>query len=342
VRLFKSRQGLSTVIGGIFVVLITVSSLNAIFWMLVQQETLREVTEQMNRLDTERFSENLEFGNPALVNFTSSEAGYEFDVVVSNVGGVGVKVARIYIYSNSSDLLTVLDEQESPTVPGITNNFLDSGELEKRIHVKTDRNLNDGALYTVKLVTERGRIFTAEYQRSTSAVWASQVNLGPIRLDLTYTSVNYTSPSQTTPAPGWVVPGATPLVWYVKLTNIGPYELKLLKQSVFYAMEFKESGNPVPEAFFIVSPLTDYPGGTPGVVSYDEDNDPYILLPNAQGDYQAGGPPLIVKFSATEMGGDTPRDLSSSTRYIVFIGLYYEVNGEQMGVTIPFVAIRTT
>jgi hypothetical protein len=332
---FGDKRGISTIVGAIFIVLITMFSLNAIFWVMTQENSYTEAARQMNDLNTDRFSENLQFTNPAIVNFTETgDNEYEFDLVVSNLGGVAIKIVRIYIYNNNSDILTILDKQENITSHGIANCFLDSGELNSRVYVKADRNICDGNQYTIKTVTERGRIFTAQYQFSESEETDEQLALGNLRLDLTYTSVNYTSTSQPTPTPGWVVPGGEGLVWYVTLTNAGGDNLTILGDSVFYAMEFKASGNPVPIAFFVVDSNTNYPGGTPGVVAYNETANPYVL--------PSDGSEVVVKFSSSTVGGTTPRSLTSATRYLVFIGLYYEINDEERGVNIPFVAIRTT
>lgn len=334
-RLLKDRRGLGSVVGSIFIILITIFSFNAIYWVILQQNSYREVTDQMSSFDTERFSENLEFASSPVVNFTSVGGGiYEFNLNISNVGGISLEIVRIYIYRDNNSTLTILDKQEQATDLGFSNGFFNSGEVNSTVHVRANRNLNDGNIYTIKLVTERGRIFSTQYRlTSASQSTVGEFTVGALKLDLVYNSVNYTSPTQHTPVPGWIVPGSTNLVFYIELTNTGAQQIKILKSSVFYAMEFKESGNPVPKPFFIVGPTTNYPGGTPGVVAYDEVSNPYIIPPNSS---------VIVKFSSGTVGGSSPNQLGGGTRYLAFIGLYYEMGGQERGLNIPFVAIRTS
>src|SRR5262249_40178451 len=86
--------------------------------------------------------------------------------------------------------------------------------------------------------------------------------------------------------------------------------------------------------FFIVNSNSVCPagGGTcTGITAYTP-----ITLPAATA---AGpSPPVILKFSATLQGGTTPQSPQIQGTYLAFMGMFYTMNGQFQGETVPFVA----
>lgn len=128
----------------------------------------------------------------------------------------------------------------------------------------------------------------------------------------------------------------------MKIVNIGEDPIQLKEESVFYIMKYYETAGSSQGAwsFYIVSPTSTHPDN---MHPYDEQNNPYILQPNAEEQYHLGGSPVIVKFGSLKLADDEPLKLpgDEEVTYLVFIGFFYEVDGQDFGQTIPYVSIRS-
>jgi len=342
----KNRRGISTIFGAVFMVTIMLLALNLMIWTMMQHDAYQQVVANMNQMDQERISENIEFLYPGVVNFQSGPSYYTFDISVNNEGGVSVQVACVYIRGGSpGNSLKIIERQ----APGLTMNYFSNytvklGEKDHRIRVKTDRNINDGNTYTLIIATDRGRIFSQIYPFPSLLGGGSQswVDIGPLRILIQYESVKYTSSDHPTPymdPVGWVAPSNTPLIWYIKMQNIGQGDVKLLKYTIFFDMEYKQGGLGASVPFYIIDPQSNYPGGSPGVVAYNEVTNPYVLYSSPT----PPGPEVTVKFSSSAMAGSSPNKFpTGATQYFVFMGVFYSYQGHEYGVTIPFIAMRTT
>ena len=136
---------------------------------MTQFQAYGSVQNEMALLDQEIMREGLEFQDPIVGNLTViSEVPpvYEFDILVTNTGGIGISIARIYI--EAEDSLTILDLQETPSENGFINDFVGVGESGHEIHVRSNKNLMDGGDYIIKLVTERARVFATSYSTPAS------------------------------------------------------------------------------------------------------------------------------------------------------------------------------
>jgi len=284
------------------------------------------------------------------VEVLASTPPYKYDIIVCNTGGIDINTTRIYIYDQTARSMVILDKN-SPT-DFYTNGFVKAGASGHEINAQSNYNVDErtGHVYWIKIVTERGRVFSTPYPLPRTIQGpggaGSFIDVGPIRILFEYRAINYTSLTQQIPAPGWSVPKNTYIFFYIIFINVGTEKVYLKKESIITFMSYTRTGAGSKTAFFILDSSATYPNlGSKfsNAFVYDEVNKPYILEPNPSDPY-TGGPPVIVKFGARDLA---PSEFCQQfdnvvDQYLCFIGLVYQYKGYMFGQTIPFVAIQVT
>lgn len=166
-------------IGGIIVLALFLIALVAMVMVSQQYAAYQNTVNVMSQKDIERFSELLMVVYPGLagnyvVNGCSSTCNL-YNMTLSNLGGVGVQIARIYINSTGSGCtvnvgLCVLNPAKTPTAYtfNVHDGYLNPGESNHTVRLwlpKTIVLLNQTLVpsNSVSIVTSRGRIFTFQY-----------------------------------------------------------------------------------------------------------------------------------------------------------------------------------
>jgi len=320
-----------------------------VMWEVSQYDAYQQLVNRMNQFDIDRMTENLVFRYPG-VEVLASTPPYKYDIIVCNTGGIDINTTRIYIYDQTAGSMIILDRNNSTDF--YSNGFVKAGASGHEIHVQSNYNVDErtGHVYWIKIVSERGRIFSTPYPlpRTIQGPGGDFVDVGPIRILFEYRAINYTSYTQQTPAPGWSVPTKTYLFFYIILINVGTDEVYLKKESLITFIGYAGGGVGGREPFYILDSSATYPESEKRneiaeAFIYQEDSKPYVLLPNLSDPY-SGGPPVIVKFGAKDPSPSVvPSQFTylHGDQYLCFIGLFYEYKGYNFGQTIPFVAIRT-
>ena len=360
-RFAVRRKGVGTILGAAYFIIIVLAIFNLIMWEVYQYDAYQQLVSQMNQVDQDRISESLEFVYPIIVDFNPLGSGkYSFNLIVRNIGGITVNTVRLY-FSNCSDTsskaLTIIEKGAGDNC--FTNGFINPGETNHLISVVTTLNMGlvppDGSRpFAILLATERGRTFSTFYPL-TVPEWGGNVgyiDIGPLRFVFDYYSLNYTT-NVLTPVPGqqaWIVKpytGKTPIMFWVKVINIAKDgDIRIKKYSVFNCIELSWSGASGKQAsFFIVDSSSTQPGVN--MKAYNEEPGYATILPRSPTPTPPqGGIPVVVKFGARSIATADPWWLFIESgypiyEYLVLMGFYYVYKGQDYGVTIPFVAIRT-
>ena len=114
------RKGIGTVLGAGYFIIIMLAIFNLIMWEVNQYDVYQQLVNQMNQVDQERISENLEFVYPVITDRKDLGSGkYSFNLTIRNAGGITTNIARIY-FVNCSDTspnsLTIIEKGTSGAV----------------------------------------------------------------------------------------------------------------------------------------------------------------------------------------------------------------------------------
>jgi hypothetical protein len=360
-RFARSKKGMSTVFGGLFFVILILMAFNVMLWSFVQYNAYNNVVTAAGIRNQQAMSENLVFNAPGASGFS----GNNFNLTVSNQGGVAVTLARIYVTNlsptNSAQcqgaaLCTI---NPPPSSMYFTGGNIAEGQLN---HVVTVHGItiNDGSGYQVVLSTTRGRQFSFYYPWPVNTYTASNSNStntdhGALDVQFQFNSFNFTDNNQVVSTPAWTVPYGTNVVYWVKVVNNALSPITISQYSSLYFICYQDrfgSGQgqcTETDDDFVVDSSTLNPNN---LVAYDQATNPYVLPaagPNGPNGY------TIMKFGSacpgdeheggynsqcTSGGPLTPQDVDYPTPYLVFMGFFYQENGYTVGQTISFVAIR--
>ncbi len=119
----------------------------------------------------------------------------------------------------------------------------------------------------------------------------------------------------------------------MKVVNQANSPVTIAVQSGLLLQQYTGS-NAGTTALFIVNSNSVCPaptGNCQGVTAYTP-----ITLPAATS--SGPSPPAILKFYATNQGGTAGAGITQNGTYLAFIGLFYTINGDFQGETVPFVA----
>ncbi len=341
-RIARSRKGMGTIFGGLFFIILVLMSFNIMLWTYTQQDAYNTVNTSMSDRDQQAISEKLIPLKPGAQNVTSSF----FNIPVNNAASTTVTIVRIYVTGVSG-----ASQCTGSNAPCIVNPSPASGASFSNANVPAGAthqlipvnglNINDGGTYKLVIATSRGRAYGFSYPWGSSQIVINNINqntlnIGPFQVYIDFNSFNFTRGTQTQSQPGWIMPSKTQIILWVKISNVAPDPVTIAVQSGVLLEQYTGS-NAGTTALFIVNgnSICPNPTGSPpscqGITAFTP-----ITLPAATA---AGpSPPIILKFSATLQGGTTPQSLSQDGTYLAFMGMFYTINGNFQGETVPFVA----
>jgi hypothetical protein len=182
-KLWFRRKAVSSMIGGIIILSIFLTSLGAMVVVSQQYSIYQNTVNLMSQNDIDRYSERLIPVDPGLIYSLSNPVSgcggtcNLYYMLLSNDGGVGVQVARIYVNSTGQEGCTpasglcVLNPSttSSPTAYtfSASDMFLNTGESNHTLRLWFPSTIghlppNTGA-NMIWIVTTRGRIFTLQW-----------------------------------------------------------------------------------------------------------------------------------------------------------------------------------
>jgi hypothetical protein len=399
------RRAISTIIAGIIVLTLLLTALSTMMFITQQYDAYQSILNTMSQKDTDRFSENIAAVYPGIFPTNQSVtcgalSCKQYTLALSNVGPIEVQIARIYINSTNSTVcqkVCVLDPS-STTAPykfQASESLIDSGDslhfltfwliATLPLPVIPDAN-------SIGLVTSRGRVFTFQWTIPQGVAIPSELRLdmGPLRIIydpnlIAFTVIggvpgqnrcanNYPSATPCYQA-GWsrsFPPG--PVVFYVRISNIGNATVTLLDKSYLLADGVPASGGqPNPVQFYIVPPMPSschdtyfdsstyintinnsptcptpssipsYPGYNATYTSYGNCNwqNPCYQLPNATDQVGVAGQQTYVLFSAQTANGIIASSLLPSYNYFLYLELSYAYLGYEYSTSLPLIVIST-
>jgi hypothetical protein len=229
---FPRRRAVSTMIGGIIVLSLLLVGLGAMVFVSQQNDQYQQSVEGMMQRNNQQSSESLVFNFPGLTLPTSSAvAGWGsgctttyncYNMTVSDLGGVGVQVVRIYINSTGSGCtsLCVLNPTSTITNYGFNqaNSFLNAGEVNHWLILALPIGITLPNPYppiprsTILVVTSRGNVFSFQwpfripFYKASSSAFSSGV------LKIAYQTVTsgYDSKNEAGPVAGITIPAYVP------------------------------------------------------------------------------------------------------------------------------------
>ncbi len=366
-RFVHAKKGMSTVFGGLFFVILILMGFNLMTWNFLQYDAYNSVVTSMSQRDQLSSSENLQAVPPGATGFV----GNTFNITVTNLGGVTTTLTRIYIQNVSptgtlplqcrgASLCTVDSGAGTTNCAGngncgFTNANIRPGENNHVMKV-TGLRINDGSGYQVIMSSTRGRQFSFFYPWPVNALGGSNSNStntahGALDVKFDLNSFNFTRGTETVSQPGWTVPYLTDLVYWVKVVNnaVNPITISQYTSLYFVCYQDRFGSGQSPgfglpactetDNSFVVDNTTMNPNN---IIAYDDVNRPYTL-PAAGPNGPTGS--TIIKFGSfcpgSQCGNPPPtQDVDFPTPYLVFMGFFYKINGQIVGQTISFVAIR--
>jgi hypothetical protein len=170
-------------IGGVIILSLLLTALGAMVFVSQQNDQYQQSVNKMAQYDSQRLSENLVFNFPGLTFLTSSTVpgwgicssttyNYCYNMTVSNLGGVGVQIVRIYINSTGSGCtsLCVLNPTLAPTLSSYAfnqaNQFINAGETNHAVLLYLRNVILPSSSFsknTVLIVTSRGNVFSFQW-----------------------------------------------------------------------------------------------------------------------------------------------------------------------------------
>ncbi len=350
-RFIRAKKGLSTVFAGLFFVILILMGFNVMTWEFLQYDVYNSVVTSMSQRDQQSISEGLAATAPGATGF----AGNSFNIIVNNTGSVMVTVARIYISNFSPTGFTqcsgsnvcIIDPVSPTNCAGngncvFANANVQVGENNHNIRV-TGLTINDGSGYKVVLSSSRGRQFSFYYPWPVNIFGPSSApnsNVtdtahGPLDIKLSVNSFNFTQGTQTVSQPAWNIPYNVNVVFWIKVYNNGLYPISLSKYTNLYLFcEPPGKDCEDTQTYFVSDNRTVNPSG---IVAYDEVNRP-VVLPGAGPNGPTGF--TIVKFGSFTPASTTAEALAEATPYLFFMMFFFKVNGQIVGQTLNFFAVR--
>ena len=182
----RKRHAVSTIIGGLILLTLILSALGTAVLVSEQYDQYQQTDSDMTQYSNQQLSERLATNSPGLTLLTSSSAGswgsgcagptpaYNcYNLTLSNLGGVGIQVVRIYINSTGSGCTTLCVLTPAPAIRSYAfsqaQQFLNPGEVNHAIVIALPVAIvlpsptPAAPRNTVMLVTGRGNVFAFQW-----------------------------------------------------------------------------------------------------------------------------------------------------------------------------------
>ncbi len=175
------RRAVSTIIGGMIILSLLLTALGTMVFVSQQYDQYQQTAYKMGQYRDQMQSENIVANPPGLtVNAAWSGCGgcNMYNMSLSNLGGVGVQIARIYITSTGSGCtsLCILNPSSSSTYNAFrpSTQFLNPGETQHVVLLFLPSTVYlPYALpppNTISIITSRGAVFSFQ--------WPFQIQIG--------------------------------------------------------------------------------------------------------------------------------------------------------------------
>ena len=195
---FRPRRAVSTIIGGLIILALILTGVTGMVFISQQYDQYQQTVNQIEQYESRQFSEKLVFNSPSMTMITSpSIAGWGsgctttfncYNVSISNLGGVGVQIMRIYINSTGSGCIyNPPHNYEQPCILNPSgaiasyafnqaNQFLNPGEVNHGVVLALPSNTTGGTLNvrlpnptpafpenSIVIATGRGNVFSFQW-----------------------------------------------------------------------------------------------------------------------------------------------------------------------------------
>ncbi len=184
---FRRRSAVSTMIGGIIVLSLLLTSLGTMVFVSQQYDSYQGTVNKMSQKDINRFSENLggNGGNTGAVypglSYLGAAPGTgcggtcsQYNMTISNLAGIGTQIARIYVNSTSGGCAPpggcIADPVSSAgnclkNCFRMSDRFVNPGEFSHGVLIWLAQQLPSSGygLNTVTMATTRGRAFSFQW-----------------------------------------------------------------------------------------------------------------------------------------------------------------------------------
>lgn len=328
-----NKRAISTVVAGAFFVILALLSLTILAWQINIFD--QEFAQARSRMQTilGRFEEGAE-----IVTLTVDSTHSKLNATVINSGDALVQLVGVWI-------------TEYPSPPTVSwhkrftiNQRLNPGRTVTNIGQELTQTLTSTYTYVVKFVTATGNVLVGVYTPFNQITKTGVSTTGYLFFTFSQDTFEMTNQTKTTPVPAWVISSGTQqIVWWVKVSNHGLYDLKLYKYSVFSMIQIAKSNSVTQTRFYIVDQSSNNLNDVKAYTDLSE-----VILANSAGDYTAGGPQTWVKFSASTVDPDhshltqnwPPQGVSGS-EFMIFMTFYYQYGTEDLTQIIPFVGVHT-
>ena len=179
-KLRVGRQAVSSVIAGIIILTILFSVFTAFVVVGQQNDRYVNMFYEMSQKDIDRFSENITAVYPGLKETVSTPC-CQYNMSLSNLGGVGIQIAQIYINTTVAGSSGCTPSNNGPCVlsPSLTganytfrtsDSFLNPGEFNHMVRFWLPFSLPNAGVQgplspanSISIVTTRGRVFTFQW-----------------------------------------------------------------------------------------------------------------------------------------------------------------------------------
>jgi hypothetical protein len=175
------RRAIATIIGGLIILSLILTALVTMVFVSQQYYQYQQTVNNMAQYENQEQSENLVANSPGL-QFNQGWSGCGgcnmYNMSLSNLGGVGVQIARIYITSIGSGCTSLCTFNPSSSSTSYTfkqsAQFLNAGEVNHAVllYLPSTVSLPSGSAYqnTIQIVTSRGNVFSFQ--------WPFQIQIG--------------------------------------------------------------------------------------------------------------------------------------------------------------------
>jgi len=206
------RRAVATIIGGLIILSLILTALGTMVFVSEQYDQYQQTVDKMTQRQGQGQSENLIANYPGLTVVSSVSCGgcIVYNMSLSNLGGVGVQIVRIYITSTvSPGCTTSCILNPSSSTPTSTSSafqqskqFLNAGEVNHAVLLylpSTIVSLPTGTKQnTILIVTSRGNVFSFQWPFPIQVGGQSQAafSAGIVRVAYTGASPGYDSKNE--------------------------------------------------------------------------------------------------------------------------------------------------
>jgi hypothetical protein len=210
------RRAVATIIGGLIILSLILTALGTMVFVSQQYDQYEQTATKMAQHQNQGQSENLVANSPGLqANLAWSGCGgcNMYNMSLSNLGGVGVQIARIYISSTGSGCTagapglcilnpSSLSPTSSTTAFQLSNQFLNAGEVNHAVLLYLPSTVVLPIAYpptnTILIVTSRGNVFSFQWPFPFQMGGQSQsaFSAGILKVAYTTTSSGYDSTNE--------------------------------------------------------------------------------------------------------------------------------------------------